>query len=202
MNLEHVIMEVQQALGVTIDGRPGVQTWTAIRDRIVPGAKSDPLPPSVAGRVDDRSEGVIATLHPAVHDVARALVHRAAGQGITVKLISGTRTYAEQNALYQKGRTAPGPRVTNATGGYSNHNFGIAFDVGIFSGNRYLEESPAYKAVGAIGVDLGLSWGGNWKSLVDEPHFQLVPKWGRELSERDLLKELRARREIGKDVFA
>ena len=31
--------------------------------------------------------------------------------------------------------------------------------------------------VGAIGVSIGLEWGGNWKSIVDKPHFQL-PDWG------------------------
>ena len=31
--------------------------------------------------------------------------------------------------------------------------------------------------MGAIGVSIGLEWGGNWKSIVDKPHFQL-PDWG------------------------
>ena len=117
-------------------------------------------------------------------------------------MISGTRTYEEQNALYEQGRTKPGRVVTNARGGYSNHNFGIAFDIGVFEGGRYLGESPAYKAVGAIGMKLGLEWGGNWKSIQDEPHFQLRPAWARELSERDMLAELRARRALGKSAFA
>jgi len=46
-----------------------------------------------------------------------------------LKLISGLRTYEEQDALYAQGRTAPGPKVTNAPGGHSNHNFGLAFDM-------------------------------------------------------------------------
>ena len=59
-------------------------------------------------------------------------------------------------------------------------------------GRRYLDESPAYKAVGALGIKLGLEWGGNWKTIQDEPHFQLRPAWAREMSERDMLAELRA----------
>ena len=35
--------------------------------------------------------------------------------------------------------------------------------------------------------------GGNWKTIQDEPHFQLRPAWAREMSERDMLAELRAR---------
>ena len=96
----------------------------------------------------------------------------------------------------------PGAKVTNARGGYSNHNFGIAFDVGVFEGSKYLRESVKYKAVGALGMDLGLEWGGNWKSIVDQPHFQLRPEWAQPLSEKDMLAELRDRAETGKPFYA
>lgn len=94
-----------------------------------------------------------------------------AKRGVTVKVISGTRSYDEQDALYAKGRTAPGPRVTNARGGYSNHNFGVAADIGLFKGKDYLEDSPLYSELGPIGESVGLEWGGRWK-FVDEPHYQ------------------------------
>jgi len=62
-------------------------------------------------------------------------------------------------------------------------------------------DSPAYKAVGALGTELGLEWGGNWKK-VDEPHFQLRPAWAADLSESDMLAELRKRKDSGKNFFA
>lgn len=40
----------------------------------------------------------------------------------------GFRTYGEQMALWAKGRTVRGPIVTNAKGGQSSHNFGLAVD--------------------------------------------------------------------------
>lgn len=153
------------------------------------------------GRVDDRSEKAIATLLPQVQPYARALVRKAAQHGITIKIISGLRTYEEQNELFAQGRTKPGRIVTNARGGFSNHNFGMAFDVGVFEGTNYLDESPKYKAVGALGMELGLEWGGNWKTIVDEPHFQLRPKWAADLNERDTLAELRARKDSGKGAY-
>ena len=134
--------------------------------------------------------------------MARALVQKAAAAGIGLKIISGQRTYAEQEALYAQGRTAPGPKVTNARGGYSNHNFGIAFDVGVFEGNRYLPESPKYKAAGVLGMDLGLEWGGNWKTIVDQPHYQLRPVWAIDLTESQMLAQLRARQAAGQAVYA
>ena len=133
--------------------------------------------------------------------LARALVESAAAIGIGIKVISGTRTYDEQNALYEQGRSKAGHIVTNARGGYSNHNFGIAFDIGVFEGGRYIPESPAYKAVGALGMKLGLEWGGNWKTIQDEPYFQLRPEWARSMSERDMLAELRRRNSEKIPVF-
>jgi peptidoglycan LD-endopeptidase CwlK len=205
MNLEQTIRQVQAALGVESDGKAGPMTWAAIRARIL-RLEESPVAYEVAmhgAQIDERSETHIATLHPRVQPYARALVRKAASQGITIKVISGTRTYEEQAKLYAQGRTATGPKVTNARPGFSNHNFGLAFDIGIFSANRYMEESPAYKAVGALGVELGLDWGGNWKSIQDEPHFQLRPAWAKDKdkTERDMLAELRSRKAMGKDTF-
>jgi peptidoglycan L-alanyl-D-glutamate endopeptidase CwlK len=199
VNIPEVIRAIQKELGIGVDGYAGLETWQAIYNRIVPNAQP---PAATNDKVDDRSEKVIATLLPEVQPYARALVTKAGADGITIKVISGLRTYDEQNDLYAQGRTKPGRIVTNARGGFSNHNFGIAFDVGVFEGSQYLDESPKYKAVGVLGMDLGLEWGGNWKTIQDEPHFQLRPKWAGDLSERDMLAELRSRKESGKAAYA
>lgn len=199
MRIEDMVRAVQGELGVTVDGRAGPETWQAIYRRLVVHAKP------AAERsfaTDSRSEKAIATLLPEVQPYARALVHKAAAAGITIKVVDGTRTYAEQDALYAQGRSTPGAIVTRARGGESNHNFGIAFDVGVFEGGRYLDDSPKYKAVGTLGLELGLEWGGNWKSIVDQPHFQLRPLWAHELTERQMLAGLRARREAGEALLA
>jgi len=202
MRIEEMIAAIQAKLGIDVDGRAGPQTWGAIYERLV-GKKIDGQPPAQAiDPVDARSEKTIATLLPQVQPMARALVQKAAASGITIRIISGLRTYEEQDALYAQGRTAPGKVVTNARGGYSNHNFGIAFDIGVFEGNRYLADSPKYKAVGVLGVDLGLEWGGNWKTIVDQPHYQLRPGWATDLSERQMLAEMRTRTASGSPIFA
>ena len=150
--------------------------------------------------MDARSEKVIATLLPEVRPYPRALVHRAESMSITIKVISGPRIFAEQDALYAKGRTKPVAVVTKARGGYSNHNFGIAFDIGVFRGTSYIPGSSQYKAIGAIGTGLGLDWGGNWTSIKDEPRFKLRPSWVRG-TEREMLAELRARVETGSSIY-
>ncbi|PTU32339.1 M15 family metallopeptidase [Stenotrophobium rhamnosiphilum] len=202
MKIEEIISSVQKKLSVQVDGRAGTETWEAIYAHIVKPKIGGVKPAEAIGPVDARSEKCIATLLPQVQPIARALVQKAAQNGIQIKIISGLRTYAEQNELYAQGRTKPGSKVTNARGGYSNHNFGIAFDVGVFEGTKYLGESVKYKAVGALGMDLGLEWGGSWKSIVDQPHFQLRPEWASDLSEKDMLAELRTRTDDGKPVYA
>ncbi|MCL2636326.1 MAG: M15 family metallopeptidase [Betaproteobacteria bacterium] len=199
MNIETTIREVQAQLGIQVDGRAGPETWGAIHARIVgpAAAPEDEAPPA-----DPRSQQCIATLLPDVRPLALALIEKAAMHGIAIKVIGGSRSYAEQDALYAKGRSQPGAKVTNARAGYSNHNFGIAFDIGVFEGNRYLGDSPKYKAVGALGMDLGLEWGGSWKTLVDQPHFQLRPAWASGMREPDMLAELRRRVANGMALFA
>lgn len=202
MKIEEMIAAVQEKLGVEVDGRAGPETWGAIYARIVSPAATRLESAGILEAVDARSEKHIATLLPEVRPIARALVQKAALNGIRIKVISGLRTYEEQDELYAQGRTKPGKKVTKARGGYSNHNFGIAFDVGVFEGGRYLQESPKYRAVGVLGADLGLEWGGNWKSLVDQPHFQLRPAWALEMAEREMLAGLRERFAAGAPVFA
>ena len=101
-----------------------------------------------------------------------ALKKHFAEKGIDVRIICGTRTYAEQDELYAQGRTKPGPIVTKARSGESNHNFGIAADFALFKGKEYIGTSPLYKEFGPIVAKFPeLEWGGNWK-FVDEPHIQ------------------------------
>ncbi|MBX3276597.1 MAG: M15 family metallopeptidase [Acidobacteria bacterium] len=202
MQITQMIEAVQKKLKIQVDGKAGAETWGAIYAAIVKPTIGGVAPHLAISKVDERSEKHIATLLPEVQPIARALVQKAAANGINIKIISGLRTYAEQDALYAKGRTAPGPKVTNARGGYSNHNFGIAFDIGVFSGTSYLPESPKYKAVGVLGMDLGLEWGGNWTSIVDQPHFQLRPVWAAAMKERDMLAEFRSRVAGSQPLFA
>jgi peptidoglycan L-alanyl-D-glutamate endopeptidase CwlK len=129
------------------------------------------------GTFDSRSESNIMTLNLKAQETARVFLGAFANvTEYTVKIISGTRTYAEQNALYAQGRTRKGEKVTNARGGSSNHNFGIAWDIGIFVKGKYLDDGKQYKQAAAVALaaTTGLEWGGNWTTIVDRPHYQLV----------------------------
>jgi peptidoglycan L-alanyl-D-glutamate endopeptidase CwlK len=146
--------------------------------------------------IDERSARNIATLHSELQPLATKLIELAVAKGINIKVISGLRSYEEQNELYAQGRTKPGKIVTKAKGGQSWHNFGTAFDIGVFSedGKKYYGESKHYRTCGEIGESLGLEWGGSWKGFVDEPHFQL--KLGLSIS------DLHKRKMAGLDVVS
>ena len=147
---------------------------------------------------DERTERNISTLHPKAQSKAREFMQLAIPlmkrHGLDVRIISGLRTFEEQDALYAQGRTAKGKIVTNARAGYSNHNFGTAFDIGIFEGKKYLGESPKYAELGQAGKSLGLVWGGDFKSIKDEPHFEIPTGF--------TLAQMRQRIESKKDIFS
>lgn len=125
------------------------------------------------GSFDERSERNIATLTPETQRAARLWLKAAKAvadaEGYDVRIICGTRTYKEQDALFSKR-----PRVTKACGGQSMHNFGIAWDIGIFRGKEYFGDHELYAKVGQLHRSVpSLEWGGTWKSFVDQPHYQL-----------------------------
>jgi len=120
-------------------------------------------------RINDyRNKIHIARLHPEIRGKARRFLRRAKNAGLDLRITSSYRTFAEQNALYAQGRTAPGNIVTYARGGQSYHNYALAFDV--------VDNEKGYNAdwqtIGKIGKSLGLEWGGDWGW--DRPHFQLT----------------------------
>ncbi len=93
----------------------------------------------------------------------------------------GMRTFAEQDALYAKGRTAPGGKVTNAKAGSSAHNYGLAIDACrdgdiVKAGLQPVWKEQAYKALADRAQEKGLEAGFYWKSLMDGPHIQLPLK--------------------------
>ena len=116
-------------------------------------------------------------LHPRVSRAARQLVNAVEEElGIQLRIVQGLRTIEEQNALYAQGRTTPGERVTNARGGQSYHNYGLAFDVvEMNNGRANWNTTPAnWNRIRDIGQRFGLEWGGSWTSFVDRPHFQMT----------------------------
>lgn len=100
----------------------------------------------------------------------------------TITITQTLRSIDYQNELYAISRTKPGKKVTDAKGGSSMHNYGIAVDFGVIKNNKYLgginkEEQAYYKECGDIAIKLGFFWGGNFKGLFDQGHIQYTGKY-------------------------
>lgn len=122
----------------------------------------------------------IEVLHPELKKKIEELKKRCSAAGLKIGISETWRTVEEQDKLYAKGRTEPGNIVTNARGStYSSmHQWYIAFDFFRNDGKgAYNNSDGFFNKVGLIGETIGLEWGGNWKSFVDLPHFQLA-SWG------------------------
>ena len=128
------------------------------------------------GAFDARSETSIASLTLATQEQARGFLARVLVDGVDVRIVSGTRSYAEQNALYRQGRDGRrGPIVTQARAGRSTHNFGVAWDVAVFAPDgRYSTRDEDYERVARRGLSPALEWGGHWPRFPDRPHYQLA----------------------------
>ena len=122
----------------------------------------------------------ISKLHPRLIEKVYMLKDLCAKNGLKIGIGECVRTKEEQDALYRKGRTEKGSIVTNAKGStYSSmHQWGVAFDFYRNDGKgAYETRDGFFDKVGKLGKSIGLMWGGDWKSPVDKPHFQL-PDWG------------------------
>lgn len=114
-------------------------------------------------------------LKPKVRRLALQLLAECRRQGLAAAITQTLRTIEEQDRLYACGRTAPGKVVTQARGGRSYHNYGVAFDFcPVKNGKADWKDLKAFDRIGAVGASLGLEWGGNWKGFKDRPHFQYV----------------------------
>ena len=132
----------------------------------------------------------IELLHPKLRDEALLIygdIERNLTGNAKCRFLSTLRTFAEQDALYQQGRTKPGKIVTNARAGTSYHNYSLAIDIVIIADKDMngTYESALWDVKSDFDKDgkadwieavhifksYGWEWGGDWK-FSDPPHFQ------------------------------
>ena len=113
-------------------------------------------------------------LHPEVRWRAEKLLQSAQEIHVPILIYFTLRTFAEQDKLYEQGRSQPGRVVTQAKAGQSYHNYGLAFDFvpKDQNGQPTWEDLNGFNSVGEQGEALGLQWGGRWPKK-DRPHLQM-----------------------------
>ena len=113
-------------------------------------------------------------LHPYVKYLAELFLKECENKGIKVEILATYRTINEQEELYKLGRTIPGAIITNVRGGYSHHNYGLAFDaLPVIDGIITKDREDVLIKMGIIAKSLGLTWGGEFDGGFYEPeHFE------------------------------
>lgn len=112
-------------------------------------------------------------IQPAVERRVVSIISDMERLGLPVRLVQGYRSIEEQNKLYAQGRTTAGTIVTNAKGGESFHNYGVAVDF-VFRKQGYNATDAQWELLGKTGEKYGFSWGGRWKGFIDKPHFEIT----------------------------
>ncbi|MDO7907119.1 M15 family metallopeptidase [Paenibacillus sp. JX-17] len=125
----------------------------------------------------------VSGLDPAVLRAKNELVQQVRAKGIHMMITEGFRSPAEQDKLYNQGRTTAGKVVTQARGGESYHNYGLAIDFAIrtpdggvvwdmkYDGNG--NGIPDWSEIVTAAKALGFTWGGDWADFPDYPHLQM-----------------------------
>lgn len=160
---------------LAVDGIAGSETLWAL-SQILPPSKPRLVQP------DQLSLDRLASLHPKLRHEALGLFHEVCQRGLGIRVTAAFRSFQEQERLYQQGRTAPGPRVTNAKAGQSYHNYGLAIDFcllgpsGQVSWDRQADMNrnglSDWEETVFVFKEAGWAWGGDWTSFKDYPHLE------------------------------
>lgn len=138
-----------------------------------------------------RSLDNLAGVHPNLAEVMKAAIINSP---VDFTITEGLRTTQRQKELFAQGRTKPGTKVTNADGvkNLSNHqdeadgkkdDLGQAVDLyPFFDGKVQVNHKDTIARLKDISnhikktakeLGIKITWGGDWKSPYDPPHFQL-----------------------------
>lgn len=134
----------------------------------------------------DRIERIHPKLRNELRQIYKEICESLSGK-LGCRFVQVYRTFEEQDALFAQGRTKPGPKVTDAVGGRSYHNYGLAIDFCLLNDKNEDGKISTDEIVWDRQTDLdkdnvidwmevvkifqkyGWVWGASWK---DYPHFE------------------------------
>ena len=98
----------------------------------------------------------------------RTLIERAAARGLPVLVVQTVRDAEYQRYLVSMGYAARTATVPT----FHAKGVGLAFDIcKNVKGHEY-DDPGFFTAMGRLGKEMGFTWGGDWRSFPDRPHFQ------------------------------
>lgn len=134
---------------------------------------------------DKPTANIIAKIHPKLRVELTKIIEEIQSKltgSSSVRLTQGLRSIEYQNQLYAQGRTVKGSVVTNASGFSSYHCWGLAVDFCLILNGKEMSYNEVkdfdgdsvadWKEVVETFIKYGWTWGGNFKTIRDSPHFQ------------------------------
>lgn len=166
---------------------PGLEPDDALEEMTEAPRRARPEKPegADAGSAEVRGRGHLDRVAPAVRWRGLELHRRLAAEGIHVRFIFGYTPYSK--------RKHKGP------GGWASwHMFGLAFDLNLEgrasmadAKRHFRDDADIWARVGEVARELGLVWGGSWRSSYDPFHFEWHPGDDAVINKRDLARFLR-----------
>jgi len=129
-------------------------------------------------KFSQRSLKNLEGVHPDLVKVMEIAIGRSP---VDFGISQGVRTIEEQEALYDQGRTKPGPIVTwtmNSKHLVQPDGFGHAVDVMAYVKGKVSWNEALYDIIGKVvkatakDMFIDIKWGGDWK-IKDRPHFEI-----------------------------
>ena len=98
----------------------------------------------------------------------RVLLALAEKQGLHALVTETVRDSEYQKMLAKKGYAAAGA----VTPSFHADHAGLAFDICKNEKDHAYDDPAFFARMGELGKKVGFSWGGDWRSFPDRPHFQ------------------------------
>ncbi len=110
----------------------------------------------------------IGALRADVAENCRRLLALAGREGLRAMVTETVRDEAYQRWLAEKGYAAAGARKPS----FHGEDAGLAFDICKNEAGHEYDDPVFFERMGALGKRVGFSWGGDWRTFPDRPHFQ------------------------------
>lgn len=98
----------------------------------------------------------------------RSLIALAEREGLRALVTETVRDAEYQRMLAEKGYAAAGA----VTPSFHADHAGLAFDICKNEAGHEYDDPAFFVKMGNLGKKVGFSWGGDWRSFPDRPHFQ------------------------------
>lgn len=183
--VEGMIKEVQNRLNLKEKDKPGIKTWKALCKLIIGNGRTATQKSKTV--LDPHNETMLSKMTKELAPFAKELIYLSEEQGIKLRVLSGMSA--------------------NEDSELSMAAFGLTFDIGIFdqttSGELiYNGNVLLYANVAKLAESIGLTWAVDQKTFSHQSRFELRPAWALRLSDNEMLRELKRRRDSNINLLA